>query len=176
MDLAQVSLDTERLVLRPQRPGDAAVFRQLWVERDPRVPPHRRLDAQGRPTVADIADRIRAAQPESPSQMLAIERRDTGEVIGYCGLAFGGNAPPGEPELAYELLRAQQGRGHATEAARAVADWVADSGCPRLWAGVWDWNVASRRVLHKLGFVESGRAEPDSVHGTNLLTVREFEH
>jgi RimJ/RimL family protein N-acetyltransferase len=43
-----------------------------------------------------------------------------------------------------------------------------------LWAGVWDWNVASRRVLEKLGFREVGRVEPDSVHGHSLLTVRDF--
>jgi [ribosomal protein S5]-alanine N-acetyltransferase len=42
-----------------------------------------------------------------------------------------------------------------------------------LWAGVWDWNVASRRVLEKLGFREAGRVEPDSVYGHSLLTVRE---
>lgn len=176
MDLSLARLETERLLLRPQQAEEAAVYHQLWAERDPRVPPHRRLDAQGRPTVADIAERIRAAEPESSSQLLAVERRDTGEVIGYCGLAFGGNAPPGEPELAYELLRAHHGCGYATEAARAVRDWAAENGCPRLWAGVWDWNVASRRVLHKLGFTEHSRAETDPAHGTNLLTVCELDH
>jgi hypothetical protein len=39
---------------------------------------------------------------------------------------------------------------------------------------VWDWNVASRRVLEKLGFRETGRVERDAVYGDTLLTVREF--
>ena len=40
--------------------------------------------------------------------------------------------------------------------------------------GVWDWNVASRGVLRKLGFHETGPAGPHSAHGYSLLTVREF--
>lgn len=52
--------------------------------------------------------------------------------------------------------------------------WAGEAGYRRLWAGVWDWNVASRRVLEKLGFRETGRVERDAVHGDSLLTVREF--
>jgi ribosomal-protein-alanine N-acetyltransferase len=40
-----------------------------------------------------------------------------------------------------------------------VATWVGEAGYGRLWAGVRDWNVASRRVLGKLGFRETGRVE-----------------
>lgn len=40
-------LETSRLRLRPWRAAEATVLRQLWVERDPRVPPHRRIDAHG---------------------------------------------------------------------------------------------------------------------------------
>jgi RimJ/RimL family protein N-acetyltransferase len=50
----------------------------------------------------------------------------------------------------------------------------AGAGYRRLWAGVWDWNVASRQVLEKLGFREVGRVRPGSVYGHSLLTVREF--
>jgi RimJ/RimL family protein N-acetyltransferase len=64
--------------------------------------------------------------------------------------------------------------GYATEAGQAVVTWVGEAGYRRLWAGVRDWNVASRRVLEKLGFRETGRVQPDAVHGDNLLTVREF--
>jgi hypothetical protein len=128
-------IETERLVLRRRRVDEAALFRQLWTERDPRVPAHRRVNAEGRPTVADIA--------------------------------------AGEPGLAFELFRAAHGCGYATEAAQAVVASASEAGYPRLWAGVWDWNVASRRVLAKLGFRETGRVEPVSEHGYTLMTVRE---
>jgi RimJ/RimL family protein N-acetyltransferase len=103
-----------------------------------------------------------------------VQRKRTRDIIGYCGLIFDGNAPPDEPELAYELLRATHGCGYATEAGRAVMTWAGEVGYGRLWAGVRDWNVASRRVLEKLGFRETDTVERDPVHGDSLLTVREF--
>jgi RimJ/RimL family protein N-acetyltransferase len=168
------TLETDRLVLRHSRVGDAAVYRQLWTERDPRVPPHRRINSEGRPTVEDIAAQIRGEREEPGPGLLAVERKGTADVIGYCGLIIHGNGSPDEPELAYELLRAAHGCGYATEAGRAVVTWADEAGYRRLCAGVWDWNVASRRVLEKLGFRETGRTEPGSVCGHSLLTVREF--
>lgn len=168
------TLETDRLILRPCRVNEAAVYRQLWTERDPRVPPHRRISAEGRTTVEDIATQIRAGREEPGPGFLAVERKSTAEVIGYCGLTLHGNGAPDEPELAYELLRAAHGCGYATEAGRAVVTWAGDAGYQRLWAWVWDWNVASRRVLKRLGFRDTGRVEPDADHGDNLLTVREF--
>jgi ribosomal-protein-alanine N-acetyltransferase len=54
------TLETNRLILRPPRAAEAALYRRLWTERDQRVPPHRRIDVEGRPTVEDIATQIRA--------------------------------------------------------------------------------------------------------------------
>jgi [ribosomal protein S5]-alanine N-acetyltransferase len=51
---------------------------------------------------------------------------------------------------------------------------VSDAGYARLWATVRDWNVASRRVLEKLGFCETGAVARDPIYGNCLLTVREF--
>ena len=167
------TLETDRLILRRSRAGDAVIYRQLWTERDLRVPPHRRINSEGRPTVEDIAAQVRTELGELGPGILAVERKGTADVIGYCGLAIHGNGSPDEPELAYELLRAAHGRGYATEAGRAVVTWASEVGYGRLWAEVWDWNIASRRVLEKLGFREAGRAGPSSVYGHSLLTVRE---
>ncbi len=168
------TLETDRLILRYRRVGEAAIYRQLWTERDLRVPPHRRIDPDGRPSEEDIAAQIRAEREGRGPGILAVERKGTADVIGYCGLTFHGNGSPDEPELAYELLLAAHGCGYATEAGWAVVAWASEAGYPRLWAGVWDWNVASRRVLEKLGFRETGRVEPGSVYGHSLLTVREI--
>lgn len=167
----EVVLETERLLLRPWRVDEAVVLRELWTERDPRVPPHRRIDAVGRPTVAELEESIRTDRPGSTG-LLAIEPRAGEAVVGYCGLVESGRGPAGEPELAFELLRRARGQGYATEAAWAVLDWARSSGFERLWATVWDWNTASRRVLDRLGFTETGRTEVDPVHGTTLFTTR----
>ncbi|MGW5744094.1 GNAT family N-acetyltransferase [Amycolatopsis sp. NPDC003861] len=157
-------LETDRLVLRPWRVAEAAVQRELWAERDPRVPPHRRIDAAGHPTVAELEEVIRASVG-----LLAVERKAAGDVIGYCGVIEGHE---GRPELAFELLRRTWGQGYATEAAVAVLDWARSAGYERLWATVWEWNTASRRVLEKLGFVEAGREEVDGIHGPSLVTTK----
>jgi ribosomal-protein-alanine N-acetyltransferase len=151
--------------------SEAAIQRELWTERDPRVPPHRRIDAAGRPTVADFEDGIRGADPSSVG-LLAIERKADRDVIGYCGLVDGGRGSEGEPELAFELLRRVWGQGYATEASWAVLDWARSAGYPRVSATVWDWNTASRRVLAKLGFTETDRKDVDALHGTNLHTTK----
>jgi ribosomal-protein-alanine N-acetyltransferase len=163
----EVVLETERLLLRPWRVAEAAVQRELWTERDPRVPPHRRIDAKGSPTVADLEESIRTDRPSSIG-LPAIERKAARDVIGYCGLIGSGR----EPELAFELLRRVWRQGYATEATLAVLDWARSSGYERLWATVWDWNTASRRVLAKVGFTETGRKEVDAVHGITLFTTR----
>ncbi len=167
----ELVLETERLLLRPWRVHEAAVLRRLWTERDPRVPPHRRIDADGRPTVADLEDWIRS-HPPSWTGLLAVERKAGGDVVGSCGLVDSGRGPAGEPELAFEMLRRARRQGCATEAASAVLDWARSSGFTRLWATVWEWNTASRRTLAGLGFTETGRTEVDPVHGTTLFTTR----
>ncbi|WP_088283369.1 GNAT family N-acetyltransferase [Kineosporia sp. A_224] len=165
---SDVLLETARLTLRPWRVADAAFQREMWLERDPRVPPHRRIDADGRPTVTDLEESIRASGSRSAG-LLVVERKGEGAALGYCGLIDSGLGPR-EPELAYEFLRRSWGQGYATEASWAVVEWARSLGHVRLWAHVWDWNTGSRRVLSKLGFTESTRDE--AIHGTNLLTTR----
>ncbi|MFD2792170.1 GNAT family N-acetyltransferase [Promicromonospora vindobonensis] len=165
-------LETDRLLLRPWQVSEAAVQREMWTERDPRVPAHRRIDADGRPTVEDVEGWIRTrSQPDSLG-LLAAERKGSGDVIGYCGLIDNTHGPDGEPEIAFELLRRAWGQGYATEAAGAVVGWAQASGYRRLWATVRDWNGASRQVLAKLGFAETGRVEPDEVHGDSLFLAK----
>ena len=165
---AEVMLETDRLRLRPWRVSEAAIQREMWLERDPRVPQHRRIDADGRPTVADFEEWIRTNRPASVG-LLAAERKVVGDVIGYCGLIASGREAH-EPELAFDFLRRFWGQGYATEASLAVLDWARSYGHERLWAHVWDWNTASRRVLAKVGFTQIDREE--SIDTTNLVTTR----
>jgi len=103
--------------------------------------------------------------------LLAVERKAERDVIGYCGPVDSERGAEGEPELAFELLRRVWGQGYATEASSAVVDWARSRGYERLWATVWDWNTASRRVLTKVGFTETERTEVHEVHGTTLFTT-----
>jgi ribosomal-protein-alanine N-acetyltransferase len=135
------------------------------------VPAHRRVEEAGHPTLEDLQQRIRN-QVSTPNRLLVIERTADGDVLGYCGLVDGQHV--GEPEIAYELLRRAWGQGYATEAAWTVLSWARSLGFRRLHATVWDWNLASRRVLTKVGFTEVGEILPAGPHGTSLLTTRQL--
>jgi ribosomal-protein-alanine N-acetyltransferase len=118
----EVVLETDRLLLRPWRVAEAVVQRDLWAERDPRVPPHRRINAAGHPTVAELEETIRAGRSSSVG-LLAVERKTAGDVIGYCGLIDCERGFGGEPELAFELLRRIWG-----EATRPRPRWLFRTG------------------------------------------------
>jgi RimJ/RimL family protein N-acetyltransferase len=165
-------IETERLVLRRPVPEDAVARRELWTERDPRVPSHRRLGSDGRPTVEDIAGDLRAERENPTTGLLTVLRKQQRDVIGYCGIIFDGRGSPAEPELAYELLRRAQGHGYATEAARAVLVWAAQAGYCTVWAGVRRWNGPSLRVLHKLNFLDTGHDEPDPDYGDSAVMIK----
>lgn len=167
-----VILKTDRLVLRRWRGADADVQRRFWEARDPRVPPHRRIGSDGRPTLEDIQDRIKRSDPDPTLGLLAVERRDFGTVIGYSGLIPNDHGQDDEPELAYEFLPAVWGQGYATEASLAVISWAGESGYRRLWATVREWNTASRRVMVKLEFTMTARVEPDDTYGNSLFYTK----
>jgi RimJ/RimL family protein N-acetyltransferase len=167
-------LFTDRLRLRPWRASDAEPYRLLWAARDRRS--IRRLDADGRPTVEDLRERIagQLANTESGLALYAIERLAGPDFIGYCGLIVG-QASIEEPELAFELAASVHGNGFATEAARIVVAEAAATGRTRLWATVREWNTPSFRVLEKVGFADSGRVTPDPDRGDTIWMTRSLE-
>ncbi len=138
------ALETERLTLRLREPGDAPMVVQILGEHPGGTTAR----------VEDIERRLEqqaATALETGFGLLTIRRRVEGDPIGYCGLIIGRGSFD-EPEIAYEILEAHQGRGYATEAAGAVVDAAFGTGRRRLWSSVGDWNLASLRVLEKNGF------------------------
>ncbi|QYF73145.1 GNAT family N-acetyltransferase [Cryobacterium sp. PAMC25264] len=160
---------TERLLLRTWQSGDAAFHRQLWAERDPRVPAHRRLTHDGHPSLTEMEDWIRSYEHEPAPGLLVVQRRGSGTVLGYCGLIENSVSSTEDPELAFDFLRAFWNHGYATEAASEVINRSRALGYRHLSSTVRAWNTASLRVLAKLGFVDTGEQENDDVHGDLLL-------
>jgi RimJ/RimL family protein N-acetyltransferase len=165
------TVETPRLLLRPWRVSDAVISHELWTERDPRVPAHRRIGADGHPSLHDIEEWVRGYDGQPAPGVLVAALRESGQVVGYCGLIANVYGQADEPELAFEFLRRVWGRGYATEAGSAVVELARALGYRRLWATVRDWNGASRRVLAKLGFSETGRVDRDPAHGDSLFTA-----
>ena len=83
-----------------------------------------------------------------------------GEVVGDCGW-FGPPDVEGVVEIGYGLASASRRRGLGTEAVAVLAAWAEQQPGVRLVsAEVLPGNEASLRLLHRLGFVESGSSPP----------------
>jgi RimJ/RimL family protein N-acetyltransferase len=82
----------------------------------------------------------------------AAVERDSGRFLGWFHLRPGHGAGPHEPELGYRLHTFAWGRGYATEVSRAlIDDGFASRGAERVTAETMVVNVASRRVMEKVG-------------------------
>jgi ribosomal-protein-alanine N-acetyltransferase len=75
-------------------------------------------------------------------------------LVGFCGFLVYPSLRP-EPQLLYAMYERFTGRGYATEMASACVMRARNvAGFDDIYAGVDEPNVASRRVLEKLGFEE----------------------
>jgi [ribosomal protein S5]-alanine N-acetyltransferase len=98
-------------------------------------------------------------------QTFRVDGRDSGEFLGRCGLRP--DAHTTDTELAYAFARNAWGRGIATEAAKAALEWGSAAGVTRVVGCVLATNIASQRVLEKVGLARTG--ERPTGEGTLLL-------
>jgi ribosomal-protein-alanine N-acetyltransferase len=145
---AALPLETERLALRGFRDEDLDPL-AAWLA-DPEVVRHLPGPPRSREQSARTLGFFMEHQERHGFSAWAMEERDTGRVLGWCGLAE--FEQTGEVELLYCLGRGAWGRGLATEAARACVTCAREQvGLPRLIAAVVPENLASRAVLEKAG-------------------------
>lgn len=143
---------TRRLTLRPGWPEDApalasAIGHEAVVSKLKRAPwPY---------TLGDAEAALAAPCGPHEARFLIVERSGAHRLIGGIGLR---REAHGDHELGYWLAYDAWGRGYATEAGRAVIDVARHAlGLRRIVAHHHVDNPASGRVLHKLGFVATGR-------------------
>lgn len=96
--------------------------------------------------------------------MFALVERESGTVVGFCGLVHPGGQV--EPEIKYAFAKSSWGRGLASEAVPALLAYGAAKHClQRIIATVATANLASQRVLLKSGMLlrEQRRNEDGSI-------------
>ena len=141
-------LETERLVLRAPRLGDAKTVAALANDRQiaentARIPHPYRL--------ADAKDWIADAN-KNPDEQHYVITLANGALIGACGLETREG-----PSIGYWLGQPYWGKGYATEALHALIDHAfGDLDHEALQASARVTNPASRRVLEKCGFQWTG--------------------
>lgn len=87
----------------------------------------------------------------------AVVLKETGGVIGDCGVSMQNINGRIRPEIGYHIARRYQRRGYATEAARACRDFVFER-LPfgRVYSYMKSANIASRCVAEKNGMTHMG--------------------
>jgi RimJ/RimL family protein N-acetyltransferase len=162
VSLPTPTLHTDRLRLRPVDDSDAgdlfALHSDSHVLRYWDAPPWREPERAER-----FIATSRRMGDEGTGARLVLERAGDGAFLGWCALARW-NPDYRSASLGYCLAAAAWGRGYATEAAGAVLAWAfATLDLNRVQAETDTRNVASARVLEKLGFVHEGTLREDCV-------------
>ena len=159
-----MQLMTPRLRIRSFEPADAAGM--LEVFGDPEVRQY--LPPFPDPTIESMGksvERRMAMERDHGHGLWAVELRQTGELIGDCGLMLVEGTGP-EVELAYHYKRSAWNHGYGTEAATAcLTRGFGPIGLEEIIAICFPENVGSWRVMEKAGMRYAGMA---SYYGLNL--------
>ncbi|MGQ5263725.1 GNAT family N-acetyltransferase [Micromonospora sp. ZYX-F-536] len=168
-DLPDGLLTDQVVTLRRLAPDDAELMYRLHsrpevvANQAPPVPPER----------AAIERRCRLAESgwlTGDIARLLILDTASGEPAGSCGLSYT-DVTSGEASVGYALLPEWRGRGYATRAVRLLAGWAfGPAGIARLVAGTVPDNIASHRVLERVGFQREAlqRGRLPGLAGTRL--------
>ncbi len=144
-----IILETERLILRRQQVSDVAFLIDLWA--DPQVTRY-----MGGPRDRDWLRSVFEETAQNPYaeqyDLWPVVEKETGRVVGHCGLL--GKTVDGEPEieLNYILASSAWGKGYATEIGQAIKQFAFEKmGIERLIALIEPENTASERVAVEIG-------------------------
>lgn len=147
---------TPRLRLRPAESGDVDALHALWT--DPEV--RRWLWDDTAISLETAAAALARWTSDAETRQLGlwvVHAAATNDLVGFVALLPMPDAPD-DVELLYGLAPSAWGRGLATEAAEVVLAWgLGPRGLPRVVARADVPNVASLRVLARLGMTRVGR-------------------
>ncbi|WP_380778564.1 GNAT family N-acetyltransferase [Sphingomonas sp. R86520] len=144
-------IETGRLILRGWREDDVAAHHAMCA--DPAVMAY----LGPAPSLAESGETVarqRKVLADYRSCFWVLERRDTGALIGWCGIKPGPVGTPidAEPEIGWSLARTEWGQGYAREAADAALAWGwHEMNLPTVWAITVPANTASRALMDRLG-------------------------
>ena len=154
---------TPRLLLRDFTAADLPAF--LTYQTDPRQAEFYGPDEVGPEQARGLFQRFldwAAEVPRRNFQLAIAERDGSGEAIGSCGVRLQG-CEPGTAEFGLEIASGHQGRGFATEAARAILAFAFDDlGVREVLGTTVTENDRVQRLVARLGFTKvETRPGPD---------------
>jgi [ribosomal protein S5]-alanine N-acetyltransferase len=162
MSLATPTLRTARLRLRPFTDVDAEAL--LALQSNARVTRYWDAPAWTDPARAQrFIAWCRQMADEGTGVRLAIDLAIDDSFIGWCSISDW-NPAFRSARLGYSLTDTAWGQGYATEAVRALLQWSFETfDLNRVQAETDTRNLASARVLEKVGFVREGTLREDCI-------------
>jgi [ribosomal protein S5]-alanine N-acetyltransferase len=164
-----IILETPRLIFRHLLPSDLDSLFALYS--DPEV---RRYFPEGTLTYEETKDELDwflKGHPAHPELGLwATIHKQTGQLIGRCGLLPWTIKERLEVEVAYLLSKEYWGQGLGTEAAQAIVRYGFEQlQLSRLICLIDGDNQASIKVAHKIGMTFEKEVDPGDGYGPALL-------
>jgi RimJ/RimL family protein N-acetyltransferase len=161
-------LCTERLFLREMTMDDYAAL--YAVLSNPDIMQHYPYSFDEN-RVRGWIRRNRERYEENGFGLWAVCLRDTGSVIGDCGLTLQSIDGETLPEIGYHIHKDHQRKGYAREAAEAVCSWAfQNTDFPALYSYCKYTNVASIRTAEAIG-MHFDREYPDDANGITHVSV-----
>ncbi|HEX6035207.1 MAG TPA: GNAT family N-acetyltransferase [Anaerolineales bacterium] len=145
---SHLRLETERLILRSMRESDFDALYLIFT--DPNVMAAFDHDPFTREQMQRWLDRNLEHQKEFGYGLFSVILKETGELIGDCGLEQMDDL--NAAELGYDFRSDVWNQGYATEAAIAVRDYAfGELRLPQLISLIRVGNLSSKRVAEKIG-------------------------
>ena len=166
-------LETKRLLLREMRPDDfQAMFQVLG---DPQTMWHYPYTPDGQ-HVRDWIERNINRYMKDGFGLWAVCLKETGELIGDCGLTLQNINGEILPEIGYHIRRDCHRKGYASEAAKGVRDWAfQNTDYPAVYSYCRYTNLPSIKTAESIG-MHFVCEYPDEVNGmTHVSSISREE-
>lgn len=147
--MTALELQTKRFVLRPLEKTDHAALWRVFGDAETMVfYPEPYTPAK----VDALIRRNRKRYDRYGYGLFAVIEKDSGALVGDCGITIQDIQGKNQYELGYHILKEKWGQGYAPEAAEAVKEYgFQELGLKRLYSYMASNHHQSRRVAEKIG-------------------------
>ncbi len=144
-----MEIETERLLIRELQESDVQSIAGIWT--DPDVTYY----MGGKRDYAELQKTLREdaqLDPKPVFDLWPVIEKQSGRVIGHCGILDKDVEGKIEYEIVYVLAKSAWGKGFATEAAKSIKDYaISQLGLKRIIALIDPDNIKSEIVAKKIG-------------------------
>ena len=164
-----VVIETNRLVLRSMNINDThAIF--LNINNDKEVLKYF-VDRYTEKESDMVLDKVIKYCLDNQRYFFAIELKDTREVIGMILQCSGASPVFNTTEIGYAIGKKYWNNGYATEALKAMIDFIFSRGIHKVVVSHIIGNDASKRVIQKCGLIHEGIRKEDIYYHEQYFDV-----